>query len=177
MSAEEDVRSAQLHKVFLKALDVSVEAVGPEVTRDSFESVKGAIGLNNVEAIIVKQLGKLKHNVEVSWVLLDFSSLNVYNCRENLSSRAKGTMFASIYLKVLAQFLCLLICKDSDNCTLCRCLCWIDFVWRLSDVVNETREIERQHLTSAIEEVIIWSYMFSIAFLFVYEVEEKEWEP
>jgi hypothetical protein len=66
MSAEEDVRSAQLHKVFLKALDVSVEAVGPEVTRDSFESVKGAIGLNNVEAIIVKQLGKLKHNVEVS---------------------------------------------------------------------------------------------------------------
>jgi hypothetical protein len=98
-------------KCFLKALDVSVEAVGPEVTRDAFESIKGVIGLNNVEAIIVKQLGKLKHNVEVSCVLLDLSSLNVHNCRENLSSRAKGTTFANIYLKVLAQCLCLLICK------------------------------------------------------------------
>ena len=117
MSTEEDARSAQLHKVFLKALDVSLEAVGPDVTRESFEAIKGTIGQNNIDAIIMKHMGKLKQNVEVRNFPAKLQSVSISDHRENSSNQPKETTFASSYRKMLLLPLYQVICKGL--CKMC----------------------------------------------------------
>jgi hypothetical protein len=63
---EADKRLAQLNKVFLKALDVSVESVGPEDIREAFQGpVLEAVGANPLQAAVIKQLGRLRSSLEV----------------------------------------------------------------------------------------------------------------
>ena len=67
-SRERSVRFNQLRKVFLKALDVSVESFGPLDTRECFAPVRETLGQNAIEGVVVKQLGKLNSNIEVKYM-------------------------------------------------------------------------------------------------------------
>lgn len=60
----ESARNTQLRKVFLKALDVSVESVRPSDIRDYFGPVQDALG-HSIDGLVVKQLGKMKSEIEV----------------------------------------------------------------------------------------------------------------
>ena len=60
----ESARNTQLRKVFLKALDVSVESVRPSDIKDCFGSVQDALG-HSLDGTVVKQLGKMKSEIEV----------------------------------------------------------------------------------------------------------------
>ena len=60
----ESARSAQLRKVFLKALDVTIESVRPSDIRECFSATKDTIG-HSLDGTVVKQLGKMKTTIEV----------------------------------------------------------------------------------------------------------------
>lgn len=66
MSSAESAKYAQLRKVFLKALDVTVESVRPQDISDCFGPMQGTLG-HSLDGTVVKQLGKMKTAIEVSW--------------------------------------------------------------------------------------------------------------
>lgn len=94
----DSARSDQLRKVFLKALDVTVESVRPSDIQECFGPIRESIG-HSMDGEVVKQLGKMKMNIEACSLCTQMTcKILTYFFRQIFRDAVKSTTLFALYL-------------------------------------------------------------------------------